>query len=561
LLYEGRHVDQKVDAEAVDDWFERITAKLSDEQKRDLKKKFSSSDQLNKAEQKVMRIAWDVSEHFRDNWHGTPYKAQLVAQDKATALLYKRFLDEFGMVTSEVLISGPDDREGEEDVHEESQDEVKAFWKKMMAKYGSEKEYNRQIISAFKHADAPEVIIVVDKLLTGFDAPRNTVLYLTRRLKGHALLQAIARVNRLFDGKDFGYIIDYRGVLQNLDEALDLYGQLSEFDREGLDDLAQALTDVSGEVRKLPQRHSDLWDAFKAIRNKQDEEEYEQLLADEGLREKFYERLSAFSRTLAVALSTVGFLDRTPEDKISKYKADLRFFMMLRSAVRKRYAEAVDFREYEARIQKLIDQHVGTGQVERITELVNIFDADAFAKEVGKLESTASKADTIAYRTKRTIHDRMQEDPTFYHRFSELLEEAIRAFREQRLSDADYLRKVSEITERVRNRTGDDIPAELAHRDVAKAFFGVLQSVLAPYASGDIDPRAVSTTASLAIDEIVQEHRIVNWTNNADVQNRMKGAIEDYLFELKEQRGVHLTFKDIDRILEAVLDIARTRYA
>ena len=82
-----------------------------------------------------MRIAWDVSEHFRDNWHQTPYKAQLVAQDKATALLYKHFLDEFSMVSSEVLISGPDDREGEEDVHEESKDVVKDFWKKMMAKY------------------------------------------------------------------------------------------------------------------------------------------------------------------------------------------------------------------------------------------------------------------------------------------------------------------------------------------------------------------------------------------------------------------------------------------
>ena len=190
LLYEGRHVDQKVDSETVDAWFERITAPLSEEQQSDLKKKFSSTEQLNKAEQKVMRIAWDVSEHFRDNWRDTPYKAQLVAQDKATALLYKRFLDEFDMVSSEVLISAPDDREGEEDVHEESKDAVKAFWKKMMAKYGSDKQYNRQVISAFKQPGEPEIIIVVDKLLTGFDAPRNTVLYLTRRLKNHALLQA-----------------------------------------------------------------------------------------------------------------------------------------------------------------------------------------------------------------------------------------------------------------------------------------------------------------------------------------------------------------------------------
>ncbi len=561
LLYEGRHVDQKVDTESVDAWFERITTDLTREQKADLKKKFASTDLLNKAQQKVMRIAWDVSEHFRDNWQGTPYKAQLVAQDKTTALLYKKFLDDFGLVTSEVLISGPDDREGEDDVHEESTDEVKAFWKKMMAKYGSDREYNRQIISAFKNAEEPEIIIVVDKLLTGFDAPRNTVLYLTRRLKGHTLLQAIARVNRLCDGKDFGYIIDYRGVLQSLDEALDIYGQLSEFDQEGLDDLCTALTDVDTEARKLPQRHSDLWDLFKTIKNQRDEEAYELLLADDELREKFYERLSAYSRTLAIALSSAKFIEDTPEAKLSKYKADLRFFMKLRVSVRKRYAEVVDFKEYESRIQKLVDQHVGTGEVERITDLVNIFDADAFAKEVEKLGSTASKADTIAYRTKRTIHDRMQEDPAFYRRFSEMLEDAIRAFREQRLSDAEYLRKVTEIAEKIKNRTGDDIPAELAHHDVAKAFFGILSDVFAAHERDGFEARSAGTEASLAIDEIVKNNRIVNWTNNTDVQNRMVGAIEDYLFELKEKHGIDLTFEDIDRILEMVLDIARARYA
>jgi type I restriction enzyme R subunit len=571
LLYEGRHVDQKVDTEAVDAWFERITGDLSKEQKADLKKKFTSTDQLNKAQQKVMRIAWDVSEHFRDNWQGTSYKAQLVAQDKVTALLYKKFFDDFGLVSSEVLISGPDEREGEDDVHEAAKDKddetakdkekVKAFWTTMMAKYGSDKEYNRQVIGGFKNADQPEIIIVVDKLLTGFDAPRNTVLYLTRRLKGHTLLQAIARVNRLHDGKDFGYIIDYRGVLQNLDEAMDIYGQLSEFDKEGLDDLSTALADVETEVQKLPQRHSDVWEVFKAIRNRRDEEAYELLLADEELRQKFYERLSAYSRTLAIALSSSSFLAATPDAKLEKHKGDLRFFMKLRTSVRKRYAEVVDFKEYEARIQKLVDQHVGTGEVEKITDLVNIFDADAFAKEVEKLGSTASKADTIAYRTKRTIHDRMQEDPAFYRRFSEMLEDAIRAFREQRLSDAEYLRKVTELAEKIKNRTGDDIPGELTHRDVAKAFFGVLQEAFAGYAAGGFEPRVASTTASLAIDEIIQQNRIVNWTNNMDVQNRMTGAIEDYLFDLKDQHGIDLTLEDIDRILEMVLDISRTRYA
>ena len=267
--------------------------------------------------------------------------------------------------------------------------------------------------------------------------------------------------------------------MQNLDEAFDLYGQLAEFEREGIDDLASAITDVSAESHKLQQRYSDLWDLFKTIQNRQDEEEYEQLLADEGLRDRFYERLSAFSRTLGIALSSADFLDATPEKKIASYKSDLRFFMRLRSSVSRRYAEVVDFKEYEPRIQKLVDQHVGTGEVERITDLVDIFNSDAFAKEVNKLASASSKADTIAFRTKRTIDDHMQKDPAFYRQFSELLEDAIRAFREQRLSDAEYLRKVERIADRVRNRTGDDIPPALAHRDVAKAFFGVLQEVFA----------------------------------------------------------------------------------
>ncbi len=560
LLYEGRHVDQKVDSESIDTWFDRITANLSTEQRADLKKKFTTTDQLNKAQQKVMRIAWDISEHYRDNWQGTPYKAQLVAQDKSTALLYKHYLDEFGMVNSEVLISPPDDQQGNEGVEGDNPQAVQAFWKRMMARFGSEKEYKRQLINAFKQADEPEIIIVVDMLLTGFDAPRNTVLYLTRMLQGHTLLQAIARVNRLYDGKDFGYIIDYRGVLQNLDAALDIYGTLSEFDPEGLDDLCATLTDVSHETNKLPQRHSDLWELFKGVQNKRDAEDYERLLADEALRTRFKERLSICARTLAIALASVRFLEETPGDKIDKYKQDLKFFMRLHVAVRRRYAEAVDFKEYEGKIKKLLDTHVGTGEVEKITDLVNIFDAEAFASEVEKLGNTASKADTIAHRTKRTIEERMEEDPAFYRKFSELLAQAIAAFRQQRLSDAEYLGKVTDIAEKVKNRTGDDIPPILAHHDVAKAFYGVLLGIFSQYVENDFNPRDTGAHAALHIDDIVQDHKIVNWIHNTDVQNQMKGAIEDYLFELQEEYGFALDFGDIDHILELCLDIARVRY-
>ena len=556
LLYEGRHVEQFVDEQGIDAWFERITAGLSQEQAADLKKKFSTTDQLNKAEQKVKAIAWDISEHYRDNWQGTGFKGQLVAQDKATALRYKQYLDEFGMASSEVLISGPDEREGEEDLYRENKEAVQRFWKAAMQKYGSEQQYNKQVINAFKHGEDPEIIIVVDKLLTGFDAPRDTILYLTRKLRDHTLLQAIARVNRLHEGKQFGYILDYRGVLENLDQALDLYSSLPEFDAS---DLANILTDISVETATLPQKHSLLWDTFKEIKNRGDEEEYELLLADEELRGKFYERLSAFSRTLAVALSSVDFLEETASEKVERYRADLKFFSKLRSSVRRRYAEMVEFAEYEPKIQKLLDTHVGTGEIEKITPLVNIFDKDAFNEEVAKLPGAAAKADTIAHRTARTIHERMQEDPAFYKRFSQLLKETIEAFHEERLKANEYLKQVTEIMNAVVNRTGDEIPVRLREHDVAKAYFGTLKEILGQAADGDRGTDNALAGAALDIEAIIERNRIVNWTNDPDTQNRMKNEIEDSLFDFKEQAGIQITLDEMDAIMAQCLDIAKVR--
>lgn len=205
--------------------------------------------------------------------------------------------------------------------------------------------------------------------------------------------------------------------------------------------------------------------------------------------------------------------------------------MKLRSSVRRRYAEVVDFKEYEARIQKLIDTHVSTGEVEKVTSLVNIFDKDAFLKELEKIESASSKADTIAYRTKRTIEEHMGEDPAFYKKFSEMLEDTIREFRAQRLADREYLKKVAEIAESVRSRSGDHLPEVIRHHDVAKAFYGIVHEVIAA-GNGDDELRGIAAEAAMAIDEIIRREKIVSWTTNLDVQNRMKNAIEDALHEL-----------------------------
>jgi type I restriction enzyme, R subunit len=554
LLYEGRHVEQDVDGEAIDAWFTRVTATLTKEQATDLKKKFATRAPLNKAEQLVRMRAWDIGSHFRDTFQGkTPFKGQLVAPDRKTALKYKKYLDEFGMVSSDVLITGPDDREGEEDPHQETADEVKKFFVGVRSKYGTDKEYERQLINAFKHGDTPEIIIVVEKLTTGFDAPRNAVLYLCRKLEGHTLLQTIARVNRLYDGKDFGYIIDYCGVLQRLNEALDLYGSFDDFDEA---DVAGAVVDVNDEIARLPSTHDHLWDVFKGVANKRDQEAYERFLADDAIRIDFYERLRDFARAMSTCLGSSTFIEKTPADRVRKYKDDLKFFMTLRARVRRRYAEVVDFKEYEARIQKLIDAHVGANQVETLTPLVNIFDVDAFAAEVEKCETPGSKADFIANQTKHTIRERMDEDPAFYKKFSTMLEEAIAAFKAERISDLEYLRRVRAIHDHVAHHSGDDTPNEIRGSDTARSYYGILDESL-PKANGDGGARrSMAVAVALGIDEVFARRRIVNWKSNRDRQNQMKTDIEDLILASAAEAGVQVPFETVDDMLELIMQVA-----
>jgi type I restriction enzyme R subunit len=365
-------------------------------------------------------------------------------------------------------------------------------------------------------------------------------------------------VNRLHEGKDFGYIIDYYGVLGQLNAALNAYTSLAEFDRE---DLVGALAEISEEAAKLPDRHAELWDLFKGIEGRQDEEAFERLLADEARRESFYARLSAFNRTMSVAFSSVKFMNETPAELVERYKRDLADLQRLRVGVKRRYAEEIDFGEYEARVQKLIRTHVDASEGLQIRPQVSIFEREKFRSEVDRLSSEAAKADTIAHRTKKTIVEKMEEDPVFYRRFSKSLDEVMQAWRDKGISDADYLNSAIEIMNSVRDRTGDDLPDELQSSARAKAFYGIINDALAHWRDSLPNPETVSVKAALKIDRIIQENIVVDWISNQDVQNQMKNQIEDYLYALKEMYGIGLRPNDMDIILDKCIEIAKTRYS
>ena len=562
LLYEGRHVEMVQNQAAIDLWLDRHTSDLNKDQQADLKKKYARAEMLNKSDQVVYMRAFDVSEHYRANWQGTGFKAQLVAPSKAAALKYHEHLKDIGFVTSEVIISPPDTREGHEEVDEGSTDEVGKFWDKMMKRFGSEEGYTKQVINQFKYGEEPEILIVVDKLLTGFDAPRNTVLYLCRTLREHTLLQAIARVNRLHEGKDFGYIVDYASVLGELDKALTMYDAFEGFDEE---DLLGTLTSVNEEVRMLPQRYSDLWDVFREVKNKHDEESFEVLLADDELREDFYERLAEYSKTLGIALSTDKFIMETDEAKLRTYKADLKRFQNLKKSVKLRYAEAIDYRDYEPKIKKLLDTHIQANEVIQLNAPVDIFDDqnfDAVKKGQGihSGKSTAAKADTIAHATKKVINEKMDEDPAFYEKFSKLIQQAIDDFKARRISDLDYLNKVSDIRDSVVSKKHDDVPDSINGNDEACAYYGVIKPYFMKYEAETQEIESVSAETSLAIQRIIEDHWKVDFWTDDDAQKSAINDIDDFLYdEVKDKFDMALSLEQMDEIIEKTMQIAKSR--
>lgn len=574
LLYEGRHIELSQNQQAIDLWFERHTQDLTEAQRADLKRKYARAEMINKSDRVIYERAFDISEHYRANWQGTGFKAQLVAPSKEAAIRYHEYLEEFGFITSDVIISSPDMRESHEEVDEGPSSDVQRFWEKMMKRYGSEEEYNRIIIERFKSSDAPEILIVVSKLLTGFDAPRNTVLYLCRKLREHTLLQAIARVNRLFQEKgeehenvipkDFGYIIDYASVLGELDTAMAMY---TEAGLEGFDpsDLEGTLTTIREEVDKLPQRHSDLWEIFKEVNNRADEEAYELLLADEAIRDDFYERLRDYGKTLSIAVSSEKFVSEVSLEKLQQYCQDLRRFENLKTSVRRRYAESIRFGDHEPKIRKLLDTHVQANGVTKLNEPVNIFDETTFkdiknGQGVNAKKTTASRADVIAHSTKKEITEKFDADPIFYEKFSRLIQKAIDDFRAKRMSDLEYLSTVSQYREEVVQKRRDNVPQKLVGNDEALSYYEMAKDLITEVSPGLKVCEEASVYIAEATQESLKEHWKVNFWQDIDAQNHVRNAIDDHLFDkVRGELGVNLPGNQMNALIENLMKIAKSR--
>mgnify|MGYP000793162415 FL=1 len=558
LIYEGRFVEQKVDEENIDLWFKQTTRRLTEAQREDLRKKWSSIRRLTSTDARIKRIALDISEHFIEGYKDTGFKAMLATNYKRDAIRYLQCFEQFGDLSCAVVISPPDMREGVDDVDEGADDLVVSFWNKMMQQYGDADRYEEAIKNRFCDGEI-DILIVCSKLLTGFDAPLCQVLYIDKELKEHGLLQAIARTNRLHEGKDYGLIVDYRGLIEKLDTAMDMYSGagLENFDGG---DLKGVVVDVMSAIGNLRSAYTQLVELFAPVGSISDTEAVEVFLADDKMRQDFYTLLCAFGRALHLVLNAEQAYNALSKEERQKYQDTFIFFSKVRRSVKLQYCDAIDNAEYEPLMQNLLDTHLSVAGLKKITSPIDILNKDDFEKELEELGSLRSKADAIASRMTRSISEKRDENPAYYDSFSKRIRDALALYKEKVISEAEYLAKMRTIMEDYHaGRSTVSYPERIKNNVHAQAFFGVLTALFDEVEDERITPDFVAEVSE-EITKIVASHSQVDWTNNKTIHDRISQDIDDLFYKYEKEHGLKLSFDLIDKIIDNVKTVALRRF-
>ncbi|MDC5519529.1 type I restriction endonuclease subunit R [Acinetobacter baumannii] len=572
LLYEERIPDLDVNERAIDTWFERITEGLTDQQKADLKRKFARKGQLYTADDRIRLIALDIANHFVKNIDDG-LKGQLACDSKASAIKYKKYLDEAGLFESAVVMSPPDSREGNTDVDESTTPEVTQWWKDNVGTH-DEQAYTKQVIERFEKDDSLKLLIVVDKLLTGFDEPQNTVLYIDKNLKEHNLIQAIARVNRLHPKKKFGLLIDYRGILKELDTTILKYQDLAARTQGGYDinDIAGLYTQMSTEYKRLPRLYKSLWAIFENVKNKYDIEQLRQVLVPHieerngelvdvhlKVRDDFYEALTEFASCLKVALQSATFFEDksfTDADR-QHYKETVKLFSSLRQLAKHDAGETVDYDEYADQVKKLLDKHVVGVEVK---EPNGVYEVGKMGKVVQpedwSEEKTRNETDIIKTRVTKMIEQELRDDPYAQEAFSKLLRQAIEDAEKEFDHPLKQYMLFREFEEQVESRRLAEIPDVFSANKHAQAYYGVFKKIL-PEAFSITDQQNQDKWIQLAfeVDHSVTNSVAENSINPQNIEADIRKKLLPMMF--KECKAIGSGMDHAKKIVEMIVQITR----
>lgn len=445
IHYTGRKTDWHVDDAKLDILFDQWFADLPDEKLAELKKKGITLGAVVKHPERIKLIAYDIWQHFKGYAKPDGFKAQIVAYDRESVILYKRALT--AVIAEELMAGGMEaDAAGakadsmaacvysnnQEDDKPSEDPYVQGIRNDLLAHY-LDKDEETNVKAAFKHADIePSFLIVCDKLLTGFDAKVEAVMYLDKPLKEHTLLQAIARTNRTYNSsKQSGLIVDYIGVSNKLDEALSTYRE---------DDVKNAMRDLDDLRSQLKAAHATVMKMAKGVsRGKGDlRKEYDALVNLLGTEDQWFDfrrHSRAFIKAYAALSPDRGVLDYTDDMKW------IAGFIQYGTQVFEK-TEALDHRQYSMKIREMVEQHVRATGLYTTIKLRHITDPD-FAADFeieGKSEDDI-KAAAIRKSTelRKVTRERVDENPLQYQRFSDRVIAIIERFEQGQIDALEAL--------------------------------------------------------------------------------------------------------------------------
>lgn len=570
LRYEARNIDQHLmSPAAVDKWFEAKTKGMTDLSKAELKKRWGTMQKVVSSEPRAKQIVQDILLDMDTKPRLMDHRgnAMLVGSSIYQACKFYDLFCNAGFKGKCAIITSYAPNPGDiskEDSGEGKTEKLRQYdvYRKMLADYFGESEdsamtkveqFEHEVKEKFvKQPGQMRLLIVVDKLLTGFDAPSATYLYIDKKMQNHGLFQAICRVNRL-DGedKDYGYIIDYQDLFNSLESAIteytsgaldgyekkDIEGLLSDRIEKAREDLDEALERIRALVEPVapPKNTLQYQQYFCAV----EQGSVEQLKANEPKRVELYKAVAAVTRAfgnLANEMTAAGYT----EAEASAIKKEIGHYVDVRAEVKLGAGEDVDFKQYEAGMRFLLDTYIQAEASETVSNFEDAGLVDLIVKlgagAIDKLPKGIKKdpeavAETIVNNVRKLIIDERALNPKYYDKMSALLDALIEQRRQAAFDYKIYLDKLIALTAKVGKKESDTVYPEWAKNGAQKAL---------------VDFGWTNADTPLRIDEVVQESKPHDWVGNRMKERKVANAIRAALPE------------DFDRFDE-LFDLVRAR--
>jgi len=581
LVYEARDIDQHLGSEdQVDAWFDAKTKGLNDWQKEELKNHWGTMQKVLSSKSRMERIVNDLVIDFsvKPRLSGERGSALLVASSIYEATKYYSlfqhtpFKNRCAVVTSYNPYAGDVSLE-ETGANTESDKQFiyntyEELLKDIVPKGGMTKTevYEDRAKALFtKEPVNMKLLVVVDKLLTGFDAPPCTYLYIDKSMQDHGLFQAICRVNRLDgDDKEFGYIVDYKDLFSKVENAIAVYASELDTTADGADPQILLKDRLELGKERLDNALETLAMLCEPVEPPKGELEYIQYFCGNtevasDLEEKEPQRTALYLGTVSLVRSFANIADELDTAGYSSadieiMKKQIDWYLKLRDTIRKASGETLDLKSYEADMRMLIDMFIEAdrprtispfGDLSLLELIVKTGIADAINKQLGGLRGNKEAiAETIENNVRRKIIKEHLNDPAYYEKMSKLLDELIAARRAKALDYEEYLKRIAELAKKVEVGIEDNTPEDL-DTPAKRALYNNLVKIRTPENElSEGGAQYIVADLALKIDKVIREVRPDGWRGIRPRENVIKDALYSILGDVDEVEKLFLIIKE-----------------